>query len=116
MDNNVTFKRVKSIVFGKQDEDLFNSLNKSGYFDKNWNNKIKELIKSDFYGSKEKLGTFTKEQEIGIVDIIKKYIKNINSTPPNDKLVNKVVSDKENIDKSKEALQALSNLKRFRKK
>ena len=40
MDNNVTFKRVKSIVFGKKDEDLFNSLNKSGYFDKNWNNKI----------------------------------------------------------------------------
>ena len=51
MDNNVTFKRVKSIVFGKKDEDLFNSLNKSGYFDKNWNSKIKELIKSDLYGS-----------------------------------------------------------------
>jgi len=115
MDNNVTFKRVKSIVFGKQDEDLFNSLNKSGYFDKNWNNKIKELIKSDFYGRKEKLVTFTKEQEIGIVDIIKKYIKNTNSSP-NDKSVNEVASDKENVDKSKEALQALSNLQRFRKK
>ena len=115
MDNNVTFKRVKSIVFGKQDEDLFNSLNKSGYFDKNWNNKIKELIKSDFYGSKEKLVTFTKEQEVVIVDIIKKYIKNTNSSP-NDKFVNEVASDKENIDKSKEALQALSNLQRFRKK
>ncbi|MCB2295782.1 hypothetical protein LGK95_20105 [Clostridium algoriphilum] len=115
MDNNVTFKRVKSIVFGKQDEDLFNSLNKSGYFDKNWNNKIKELIKSDFYGSKEKLVTFTKEQEIGIVDIIKKYIKNINLSP-NDKFVKDVFSDKENIDKSKQALQALSKLQRFRKK
>ncbi len=115
MDNNVTFKRVKSIVFGKQDEDLFNSLNKSGYFDKNWNNKIKELIKSDLYGSKENPVTFTKEQEIGIIDIIKKYIKNINSSP-NDKFVNEVVPDKENIDKSKEALQALSNLQRFRKK
>ncbi len=115
MDNNVTFKRVKSIVFGKQDEDLFNSLYKSGYFDKNWNNKIKELIKLDFYGSKEKLVTFTKEQEIGIVDIIKIYIKNIKSSP-NDKFVNEAVSDKENIDKSKEALQALGNLQRFRKK
>jgi len=115
MDNNVTFKRVKSIVFGKKDEDLFNSLNKSGYFDKNWNSKIKELIKSDLYGSKEKLVTFTKEQEIVIVDIIKKYIKNIDSLP-NDKFVNEVVSDKENIDKSKEALQALSNLQKFRKK
>ena len=115
MGNNVTFKRVKSIVFGKQDEDLFDELNKSGYFDKNWNNKIKELIKSDFYGSKENLVTFTKEQEISIVDIIKKYIKNINTTS-NDKVVNEVVCDKENIDKSKEALQALSNLQRFRKK
>jgi len=115
MDNNVTFKRVKSIVFGKKDEELFNELNKSGYFDKNWNNKIKELIKSDFYGSKEKLVTFTKEQEIVIIDIIKKYIKNINSSP-NDKFVNEVSSDEENIDKSKEALQALSNLQRFRKK
>jgi|GEM_PF-3039277 len=115
MDNNVTFKRVKSIVFGKQDEDFFNSLNKSGYFDKNWNNKIKQLIKSDFYGSKEKLVTFTKEQEIVIVDIIKKYLKNIKSSL-NDKFVNEVASDEENIDKSKEALQALSNLQRFRKK
>ena len=115
MGNNVTFKRVKSIVFGKQDEDLFDELNKSGYFDKNWNNKIKELIKSDFYGSKENLVTFTKEQEISIVDIIKKYIKNINISS-NDKVVNEVVCDKENIDKSKEALQALSNLQRFRKK
>ena len=115
MDNNVTFKRVKSIVFGKKDEDLFNSLNKSGYFDKNWNSKIKELIKSDLYDSKEKLVTFTKEQEIVIVDIIKRYIKNIDSLP-NDKFVNEVVSDKENIDKSKEALQALNNLQKFRKK
>jgi len=115
MDNNVTFKRVKSIVFGKKDEEFFNELNKSGYFDKNWNNKLKELIKSDFYGSKEKLVTFTKEQEIVIVDIIKKYIKNINSSP-NDKFVNEVASAEENIDKSKEALQALSNLQRFRKK
>jgi len=31
-------------------------------------------------------------------------------------LLNEVVPDKENIDKSKEALQALSNLQRFRKK
>jgi hypothetical protein len=115
MGNNVTFKRVKSIVFGKQDEDFFYELNKSGYFDKNWNNKIKELIKSDFYGSKENLMTFTKEQENSIVDIIKKYIKDINSSS-NHKVFNEVVCDKENIDKSKEALQALSNLQRFRKK
>lgn len=115
MDNNITFKRVKSIVFGKQDEDLFNELNKSGYLDKNWNSKIKELIKSDFYGSKEKLMTFTKEQESSIVDIIKKYIEN-NDLSPNDKCDNEITSDKENRDKSKEALQALSNLKRFRKK
>ena len=115
MDNNVTFKRVKSIVFGKQDEDLFNELNKSGYLDKNWNSKIKELIKSDFYGSKEKLVTFTKEQEIVIEDIIKKYIKN-SKLSPNDKIVNEVVCDRDNKDKSKEALQALSNLQRFRKK
>lgn len=115
MDNNVTFKRVKSIVFGKQDEDLFNELNKSGYLDKNWNSKIKELIKSDFYGSKEKLVTFTKEQEIGIVDIIKKYIEN-NKLSPKDKCDNEIISDEDNRDKSKEALQALSNLKRFRKK
>lgn len=115
MGNKVTFKRVKSIVFGKQDEELFDELNKSGYFDKNWNSKIKELIKSDFYNSKENLVTFTKEQEIGIVDIIKKYIKNINIIS-NDKVINEVACDKENIDKSKEALQALSNLQRFRKK
>ncbi|MBU3179910.1 hypothetical protein [Clostridium psychrophilum] len=115
MDNNVTFKRVKSIVFGKQDENLFNELNKSGYLDKNWNSKIKELIKSDFYGRKERLGTFTKEQEIGIEDIVKKYIKN-SKISPNDKIVNEGVCDKDNKDKSKEALKALSNLKRFRKK
>ena len=115
MDNNVTFKHVKSIVFGKKDEDLFNELNRSGYFDKNWNSKIKELIKSDFYGRKETLVTFTKEQESAIVDIIKKHIKNINLSP-NDKVFNDVIPDKENIDKSKEALEALSNLQRFRKK
>ncbi len=115
MANKVTFKRVKSIVFGKQDEDFFNELNKSGYFDKNWNNKIKELIKSDFYGSKENLVIFTKDQENVIVDIIKKYIKDIKLLP-NDKAIDEVVCDKENIDKSKEALQALSNLQRFRKK
>jgi len=115
MGNNVTFKRVKSIVFGKQDEDLFNELKMTGYFDKNWNNKVKELIKSDFYGCKENIVTFTKEQESVIVDIIKKHIKNINVSS-NDEVVNEVVCDKENIDKSKEALQALSNLQRFRKK
>ena len=59
--------------------------------------------------------TFTKEQEISIVDIIKKYIKN-NELSPNDKCDNEIISDKENRDKSKEALQVLSNLKRFRKK
>ena len=119
MGNIVTFKRVKSIVFGKQDEDFFNELNKSGYFDKNWNNKMKELIKSDFYERKESLVTFTKEQESSIVDIIKKYIKYIKLST-NGKIVNEVINeivcDKENIDKSKEALQALSNLQRFRKK
>ena len=115
MDNNITFKRVKSIVFGKQDEDLFNELNKSGYLGKNWNSKIKELIKSDFYGSKDKLVTFTKEQEISIIDIIKKYIKN-NELSTKDNCDNEIISDKQNRDKSKEALQALSNLKRFRKK
>lgn len=115
MGNNVTFKRVKSIVFGKQDEDLFNELKKSGYLDKNWNNKVKDLIKSDFYGSKENIVTFTKAQESVIVDIIKKYIKNI-KVSSNDGVVNEVVCDKENIDKSKEAVQALSNLQRFRKK
>ena len=115
MANKVTFKRVKSIVFGKQDEDLFNELNKSKYFDKNWNNKIKELIKSDFYASKENLVIFTKDQENVIVDIIKKYIKDIKLSP-NDKVIDEVVCDKENIDKSKEALQALNNLQRFRKK
>jgi hypothetical protein len=116
LDNIVTFKRVKSIVFGKQDEDLFNELNKSGYLDKNWNSKIKELIKSDFYGSKEKLVTFTNEQEICIVNIIKEYIKGIKLSP-NDKCDNEIASDKEeNMDKSKEALQALNNLKNFRKK
>ncbi|MGH4050762.1 MAG: hypothetical protein ACREVX_05320 [Clostridium sp.] len=115
MGNKVTFKRVKSIVFGKQDEELFNELNKSGYFDKNWNNKIKELIKSDLYGSKKNLMTFTKEQELSIVDIIKKYVKNIELLP-NDKASTEVACDKENIDKSKEALQALRNLQRFRKK
>ncbi|MBU3181731.1 hypothetical protein [Clostridium psychrophilum] len=116
MDNNITFKRVKSIVFGKQDEDLFNELNKSGYLDKNWNSKIKKLIKSDFYGSKKKLVTFTKEQEICIVNIIKKYIKDIKLSP-NGKCDNEIASDKEeNMDKSKEALQALNNLKNFRKK
>ena len=111
MDNVVTFKRVKSIVFGKNDEDFFDELNNSGYFNKNWNNKVKELIKSDFYGSKEKPVIFTQDQESVIVDIIKKYIKNVNSSY-NDE----VVVDKENIDKSKEALQALSTLQRFRKK
>jgi len=111
MGNNVTFKRVKSIVFGKQDEDLFDELNKSGYFDKNWNSKIKQLIKLDFYGSKEKSVIFTEDQESVIVDIIKKYIKNVNSSN-NDE----VVVDKESIDNSKEALQALSTLQRFRKK
>jgi len=115
MGNNVTFKRVKSIVFGKQDEDLFNSLNKSGYFDKNWNNKVKQLIKSDLYGGKESEIMFTKEQEIGIVDIIKKYIKNTELLP-RDKATSEVACDKENIDKSKEALKALTNLQRFRKK
>jgi len=115
MGNNVTFKRVKSIVFGKQDEHLFNELNKSGYFDKNWNNKVKELIKSDFYSNKENIVIFTKEQESVIVDIIKKYIKDINLSS-NDEVVNEIACDKENIDKSKEALQALSNLQRFRKK
>jgi hypothetical protein len=115
MGEKVTFKRVKSLVFGKQDEDLFNELERSGYFDKNWNNKIKELIKSDFYASKESVVTFTKEQEIGIVDIIKKYIKNIDLSS-NENVACEVVCDKENIDKSKEALQALSNLQRFRKK
>jgi len=115
MGNKVTFKRVKSIVFGKQDEELFNELNKSGYFDKNWNNKVKQLIKSDFYGGNENLMTFTKEQEISIVDIIKKYIKNTELLP-SDKASNEVACDKENIDKSKEALKALSNLQRFRKK
>ena len=115
MGNKVTFKRVKSIVFGKQDEDLFNSLNKSGYFDKNWNNKVKQLIKSDFYGGKENLMTFTKEQEVSIVDIIKKYIKNT-EVLPSGKAITEVACDKENIDKSKEALKALSNLQRFRKK
>jgi len=123
MGNDVTFKRVKSIVFGKQDEDLFNALSKSGYFDKNWNSKIKELIKSDLYGTKEDLSTFTREQENSIVDIIKRYIKDIKILPT-EKVVNEIVSgavnevvcDKENIDKSKEALRALSNLQRFRKK
>ena len=115
MGNKVTFKRVKSIVFGKQDEDLFNSLNKSGYFDKNWNNKVKQLIKSDFYGGKESLMTFTKEQEASIVDIIKKYIKNTELLPSGE-AITEVACDKENIDKSKEALKALSNLQRFRKK
>ncbi|MBU3111604.1 hypothetical protein [Clostridium lacusfryxellense] len=115
MANKVTFKRVKSIVFGKQDEDFFNELNKSGYFDKNWSNKIKQLIKSDFYGRKEDLVIFTKDQENVIVDIIKKYIKDI-KLPLNDNAIDEVVCDKENIDKSKEALQALSNLQRFRKK
>lgn len=115
MGNNITFKQVKSIVFGKQDEELFNKLKNSGYFDKNWNNKVKELIKSDFYSSKENIVTFTKEQESVIVDIIKKQIKNINLSS-NKNVVNEVVCDKENIDKSKEALKALSNLQRFRKK
>ena len=115
MSNNVTFKRVKSIVFGKQDEDLFNELKKSGYLDKNWNNKVKDLIKSDFYGSKENIVIFTKAQESVIIDMIKKYIKNI-KVSSNDEVANEVVCDKENIDKSKEALKALSNLQRFRKK
>ena len=115
MGNNITFKRVKSVVFGKQDEDFFSELKKSGYFDKNWNNKVKELIKSDFYGSKENIVTFTKAQESVIVDIIKKYIKNI-KVSSNNEVVNEVVCDKENIDKSKEVIRALNNLQRFRKK
>ncbi len=115
MDDNVTFKRVKSIVFGKHDEDFFNELNNSGYFDKNWNNKIKELIKLDFYSTKEKPLIFTEEQESAIIDIIKKYTKSINSSP-NDQILNEVVVAKENITTSKEAIQALNNLQKFRNK
>ena len=59
--------------------------------------------------------TFTKAQESVIVDIIKKYIKDI-KVSSNDEVVNEVVCGKENIDKSKEAIKALSNLQRFRKK
>jgi hypothetical protein len=115
VDDNSTFKRVKSIVFGKHDEEFFNELNNTGYFDRNWNNKIKELIKADFYGSKEKDMPFTEEQENAIVDIIKRYIKNI-KVSSNEEVFNEVIVDKEVIDKSKEAIQALSNLQKFRKK
>jgi hypothetical protein len=115
MDDNSTFKRVKSIVFGKHDEDFFNELYIAGYFDKNWNNKIKDLIKADFYGSREKTMTFTQEQENAIVDIIKRHITDIR--PSSDKqAIDDVVSDKEVIDKSKEAIQALNNLQKFRRK
>jgi len=115
MDDNATFKRVKSIVFGKHDENFFNELNNSGYFDKNWNNKIKELIKSDFYCSKENPVIFTEEQESAIIDIIKKYTKSINSSP-SDQILNEIVVTKENIATSKEAIQALNNLQKFRNK
>lgn len=115
MDDNSTFKRVKSIVFGKYDEDFFNELNDSGYFDKNWNTKVKELMKSDFYSSKENLGIFSIEQENAILEIIKKYLKNINLSSIKE-IDNEVIADKEDISKSEEAIEALNNLQRFRSK
>jgi hypothetical protein len=120
VNDSVTFKRVKSIVFGKNDEDFFIELTDSGYFDKNWNCKIKDLIKADFYGRKEKIEPFTKEQESAIVDIIKRHIGDINllskEEVAKEEVLDEVVADKEVIDKSKEAILALSNLQRFRKK
>jgi hypothetical protein len=120
VNDSVTFKRVKSIVFGKNDEDFFIELTDSGYFDKNWNCKIKDLIKADFYGHKGKIEPFTKEQENAIEEIIKRHIRDIkllsNEGGAKEEVFNEVVADKEVIDKSKEAIQALSNLQRFRKK
>lgn len=115
MDDNGTFKRVKSIVFGKHDESFFYELNAAGYFDKNWNNKIKELIKADFYSSKGKTITFTQEQENAIIDIIKKHVKDIKPYS-NEEVFDEFVEEKEVVDKSKEAIQALNNLQKFRRK
>ena len=115
MKENGTFKQVKSIVFGKHDEEFFNQLSKEGYFDRNWNNKIKELIKGDFYGRKENNKLFTQEQELAIIDIIKRNfsdLKFVNAEEP----YKEVAAEREIIDKSNEAIQALNNLQKFRKK
>jgi hypothetical protein len=113
--DNGTFKQVKSIVFGKHDEELFNQLSKEGYFDRNWNNKIKDLIKADFYGRKENNTTFTQEQEKAIIDIIKRHFSDFKFVP-NEDSYKEVVAEREVIDKSNEAIQALNNLQKFRKK
>lgn len=114
MADTTTFKQVKSIVFGKHDEAFFNELNDSGYFDKNWNNKVKDLIKSDFYDSKGTSG-FTKEQENAIINIIKAYIKDANISSVKE-TTDEAAADKEALARSEEAIQALNNLQKFRSK
>ena len=115
MKDNCTFKQVKSIVFGKHDEEFFNELSKEGYFDRNWNNKIKELIKADFYGRKENDTLFNHEQELAIIDIIKKHFSDFKFVHAEESY-KEVAAEREIIDKSNEAIQALNNLQKFRKK
>jgi hypothetical protein len=72
-----SFKCIKPIIFGKDDEQFFKELNDTGYFDKDWNEKIKKLMKADFYAPRvEDEQGFNEKQKGDILYIVKNYIDN----------------------------------------
>lgn len=104
------FRKVKSIVFNKDDEDFFNKLSEAGYFDKTFNERIKKLIRDDFEKNVGSTPAFTKEQEEAILTIVKNNFKNIS-------IDNDDIGQDNKIDEPSEAaVNALSNLMDFRKK
>lgn len=104
--NSTTFRKVKSIVFNKDDEEFYNTLEKIGYFDKTFNERIKKFIKDDIENNKGSTSVFTKEQEEAILSIIRNNFKNLS--------VDETSLDKEEPKPSKEALGALSVLNSLR--
>lgn len=99
------FRKVKSIVFNKDDEEFFNKLSKAGYFDKTFNERVKKLIKADFEKNAGSTSAFTKEQEEAILAIIKSNFKNISVDKDED-----IKKEEEEVKPSKAAIAALGNL------
>lgn len=60
---------VKSVSFGKDDEDILDYCVNTKKINDNFSDYVKDLIRQD----KEKGFRFTKEQEKAIIELIKKY-------------------------------------------
>ena len=101
------FRKVKSIVFNKNDEEFFDKLSKAGYFDKTFNERVKNLIRDDFEKNTGSTPVFTKEQEEAILTIIKNNIKNISVNEED-------ATTKEAYEPSEAAKKALDNLFKMR--